>query len=187
LTAPPSLVYKQATTMERGPHLRKEVPVSQKFAQEALLKALESRFDYSSARTILKRLLKACGLTDGQELSAEEVALVAERFAAIEPKADRVIARLRDLSGGAAPAPKALAAKAPAVVEEAPAVVEEAPAAVEEAPAVVEEAPAVVEEAPAALAEEAEDADGDEARGEEGEGEEAGNSGGNRRGKRGRK
>lgn len=161
--------------------------MSQKFAQEALLKALESRFDYSSARTILKRLLKACGLTDGQELSAEEVALVAERFAAIEPKADRVIARLRDLSGGAAPAPKALAAKAPAVVEEAPAVVEEAPAAVEEAPAVVEEAPAVVEEAPAALAEEAEDADGDEARGEEGEGEEAGNSGGNRRGKRGRK
>ena len=89
-------------------------------SHDDLIKALEKRFDYLSARSMAGALLAGAGVDRGDAYDAKAVGQLAEACeSVIGSGADRVIAALR----GPAPAPAAAAA--PAAVEEAPA---EAPA-----------------------------------------------------------
>ena len=100
--------------------------------KQALIVALERRFDFQSARNVLKRALKETGL--GDDYSAAELGTLST---ALEAEADRmegVVARLKELAATAEAKPaakKEAKAKEAAVKKEAPAKA----AAAEEAPA----------------------------------------------------
>ena len=116
-------------------------------AKSALLTALERRYDYYSARNILKEALVGAAVGDKDGYTPEEVGALTGVLKSIGDRLDEVIPFFEELSGGAAaPAVEEPAPPAPVVEEPAPApVVEEAAPA----PVVEEPAPAPVVEEPA--------------------------------------
>lgn len=88
-------------------------------SHEDITRALEQRFDYYSARYILREALKSATLSEKPSYDEQEVAALATALSGMETRVEGVVARLRSLSAGApaAPAPEPAA---PAVEPAAP-------------------------------------------------------------------
>jgi hypothetical protein len=126
-----------------------------------LVAALETRFDFQSARITAREALARAGLTEQSDYADDELQRFADGLAAVARNLDKVWSKLGVSPSGqplpavpvvtpsGTPAPEAapVVEEAAPVVEEAAPVVEEAAPVVEEAAPVVEEAAPVVEEA----------------------------------------
>ena len=93
-----------------------------------IVNALESRYDYYSARNVLKDALRVSGLEEKDNYSGAEVTALIEAFAEVGDRVETVLARLQPHASSEGAPKKAPTKKAAA--EEAPA---EAPAKTAEA------------------------------------------------------
>ena len=174
-----------ATVAGEAPKFFKEVRSMSKVGKEALINALELRFDFQSARNVFKKAVKDANLKDQSDYSSQEIAAMVAVLVN-EDRMESVHERFSALAGGrtaakaaapAAKAPEPARTKAPEPVEAPEPPKAEAPT---EEPAV---APEPVVEAPAPeTAEGGDDEGGDD----DGDGDDE-SKGGSRRRRRTRK
>jgi len=99
--------------------------------REAVMSVLETRYDYYSARVLMKEACAKAGLGEKDGLDPDGVRALAEAFAAISPKSESVVAALAALAGGKGDG-KSEKAEAKAEANAEPATEPEAEAAAEE-------------------------------------------------------
>jgi len=68
--------------------------------REAIMSVLETRYDYYSARVLMKEACAKAGLGDKGDLDPNGVRALAEAFAAISPKSENVVAALNAIAVG---------------------------------------------------------------------------------------
>ena len=86
-----------------------------------IVNALESRYDYYSARNVMKDALRIAGLEDQDNYSDAEVAAFIEALAEVGDRVEGVLSRLQAHSGGAKAQPAAKATPAAEKAQAAPA------------------------------------------------------------------
>ncbi|MBM4387218.1 MAG: hypothetical protein FJ088_05730 [Deltaproteobacteria bacterium] len=87
-------------------------------SQELLLAILETRYDYFSARVILKEALQAANLTEKKSYDPEEIGSLSDALGKIGDRIDGVVAKLKELQSGGGEKPGKQEAPAPAEASE---------------------------------------------------------------------